>query len=265
MDVDMLNEILRHYEKRDDGWAQEFDLTEGQKAYVAGYLACMDKGRGKEAADDMIQDQINNVRSKYCEPILSLLAEEGNLYHGDLADKLELSPSGLNAIIKKMQEAELPLIRTSQIGKYKIYALPDNVRVYMDKKGKGKTQEKPNTKEETGNPFLLLHNFAEKAGDSWREDFCLLLQGEEERYCEELVSEFDALMECIVEIRFQEPEKVDKVRSFLKNEVLLYLLDDYIDSKIQYEQKVKKLLGEEKNARDLKQIKQAVRKMEESP
>lgn len=45
----------------------------------------------------------------------------------------------------------------------------------------------------------------------------------------------------------------------------MYLLDDYIDSKIQYEQKVKKLLGEEKNARDLKQIKQAVRKMEESP
>lgn len=93
----------------------------------------------------------------------------------------------------------------------------------------------------------------------------MLLQGEEERYCEELVSEFVQLMECIVEIRLQEPEKVDKVRSFLKNEVLLYLLDDYIDSKIQYEQKVKKLLGEEKNARDLKQIKQAVRKMEESP
>lgn len=47
MDVDMLNEILRHYEKRDDGWAQEFDLTERPKSLRCRLFGVYGQGEGK--------------------------------------------------------------------------------------------------------------------------------------------------------------------------------------------------------------------------
>ena len=76
----------------------------------------------------IIQQQIIQSRTKYCEPILKLLFQEGELYHGDLADKLKVSPSGLNNVIKKIMETNPPLIIVNQIGKYKIYTLPDYVK-----------------------------------------------------------------------------------------------------------------------------------------
>ena len=84
--------------------------------------------------EDPIKRQIIGIRSKYSERILELLAQEGELYHGDLSEKLNMSPSGLNAIIRKMQECDPPIIEIMQIGKYKIYTLPAAVKEYIENK-----------------------------------------------------------------------------------------------------------------------------------
>ena len=49
---------------------------------------------------EAIAQAINSIRSKYGIRILKLLYREGIMYHGDLAGRLEISPSALNAVIR---------------------------------------------------------------------------------------------------------------------------------------------------------------------
>lgn len=123
--------------------------------------------------DDSIRKQIMGIRSKYCERILELLAVEGELYHGDLSEKLNMSPSGLSVIIKKMQDCDPPIIEIMQIGKYKIYTLPPKVKEYieanlMEKKRNEKDAKagRENEQDVVGEDDILLcmQHFVEKAG-----------------------------------------------------------------------------------------------------
>lgn len=182
--------------------------------------------------DDSIRKQIMGIRSKYCEPILELLAQEGELYHGDLSERLNMAPSGLNSIIKKMQECDPPIIEIMQIGKYKIYTLPPNVREYMEnrknEKGVATGQEYAGESVEEENVLLCMQHFVEKAGEKWRDILHLLLRDIPCDTGKETRQQYDKLMQCIINAEKYREEEIDELNRFIHNEVLEYLIQDYL-------------------------------------
>lgn len=188
--------------------------------------------------DDSIRKQIISIRSKYCERILKLLAVEGELYHGDLSEKLNMSPSGLSVIIKKMQECDPPIIEIMQIGKYKIYTLPPNVKEYVEMNLMEKKKNEKDARAEQGNAqdvmeeddvLLCMQHFVEKAGGQWKDIFNKLLRN---TYCDadkETRNQFEKLMALIIDAAKYKEEDIDELNRFINNDVLQYLLQDYLD------------------------------------
>lgn len=197
--------------------------------------------------DESIKRQIMGIRSKYCEPILELLAQEGELYHGDLAEKLDMSPSGLNVIIKKMQECDPPIIEILQIGKYKIYTLPPAVKEYMEdrKNERNGSKERWEAQESGGesedNVLLCLQHFADKAGAEWRDTLNLLLQDEEYGEDAGIRKQFAVLMKAVLHADKYREEDIDRLKEFVRNDVLNQLLQDYLDEVRECERYVEQL------------------------
>lgn len=177
---------------------------------------------------EKIEREINQVRSKYGEKILYILKSERSMYHGDLAAKLEISPSGLNAIIKKMTEGEIPLVRVEQVGKFKKYSLPDEVRQYMENENPEQQGTGTSRKVCGAGLFLPVQRFVEAAGESWREILNLLLCGEEAGISQDVIKVFGELIKQMEELYVTESPELRLLRKFIKNEVLLYLLDEYL-------------------------------------
>lgn len=167
-----------------------------------------------------IQQQIIQSRTKYCEPILKLLSQEGELYHGDLADKLKVSPSGLHAVIKKITETDPPLIIVNQIGKYKIYTLPEYVINYF-------SDEHNRVFEESDNLFLSFQMFIDSAGADWRKQMNLLLQHEEDDISEETIILFKNLIVLLQNAYRNWDNDWKKAVKFLNNDILDFLIKEY--------------------------------------
>lgn len=167
-----------------------------------------------------IQQQIIQSRTKYCEPILKLLYQEGELYHGDLADKLDVSPSGLHNVIKKIMETNPPLIIVNQIGKYKIYTLPEYVKEYF-------CSEQKTIIADNNNLFLNLQIFIECAGGDWKKQMNLLLQHEEDDISEETITQFNNLITLLLNAFKSWDSDWKKVVRFLNNDVLEFLIKEY--------------------------------------
>lgn len=231
-DVKKLKSILDIYGQQEKFvFPEEMELDEKQKEFLRGYLCAQmaEPEKLDEEKEEQIRQQILQVRSKYCERILELLFHEGELYHGDLADKMDLSPSGLNSIIKKMQEGNVPIINMMQFGKYKIYTLPDDVKKYMEKKSQPKQRKEADSLKNSHNLMLCLQHFVEKADSDWREKLNLLLQSDGEAMDESIKSSFHDLM---VQVQWAEENDEDgfgEVKKILKNDVLIYLLEEYLD------------------------------------
>lgn len=168
----------------------------------------------------VIRNQIIQSRTKYCEPILRLLFQEGELYHGDLAEKLKVSPSGLNSVIKKMQESDPSIIIVNQIGKYKIYTLPEYVKDYFRDKHDC-------TIINNDNLFLSFQMFIDSAGSDWKKELNLLLQHEEDDISEETIDLFRNLVTLLVDAYKNWDNDWKKVVKFLNNDVLEFLIKEY--------------------------------------
>lgn len=235
---ELVERILRQYDAfMESGVSDDIKVDGEKKSFVQGYLCSAMQQKNMQRTDDsMIRNQIIQTRSKYCEPVLELLASEGELYHGDLAEKLNLSPSGLNAIIKKMQETEPQIIKTTQIGKYKIYSLPDNVRDFMLKKDGAQVPDEPEEKAvrqttdvvKKQDIFLCLQHFAELAGKKWKDDLNLLFRGIEENISSDVKREFEFFTEALSVSYAEDMESVNDLKRIFNNEVLVFFMEDYM-------------------------------------
>lgn len=231
-DVKKVKSILELYDQQGEfTFPDEMELNEKQKDFLSGYLCAQmyETTELEEGKEEEIRQQILQVRSKYCESILELLFQEGELYHGDLADKMKLSPSGLNSIIKKMQEGDTPIINMMQIGKYKIYTLPDEVRKYMEKKSHPKQSKGVDSPKSSRNLLLYLQQFVEKADYNWREIMNQLLQGDEEEISEGIRNSFHDLMTQVQWAEENDEDSFAEIKKVIKNDVLIYLLEEYLD------------------------------------
>ena len=211
--------------------------------------------------EDPIKRQIIGIRSKYSERILELLAQEGELYHGDLSEKLNMSPSGLNAIIRKMQECDPPIIEIMQIGKYKIYTLPAAVKENIENKKNEKNNAVEQDAEggfkpcESENVLLCMQHFIDKAGESWRTILNLLLQDADCDADIEVKKYFGKLMEVIVNASKYNEEEIDELNKFFNNDVLGYLIQEYLDEIDECEEILRQVEARENGAKLVRHFK----------
>lgn len=84
-----------------------------------------------------IEKQIQYINSKHCKSVLTIIYEEDGINQGEIARKLNLLPSGLSLVLKKMETSEIPLVNVSQTGKFRRYSLPEYVKNYMRDLNKG--------------------------------------------------------------------------------------------------------------------------------
>lgn len=256
MDLDRLTMLLNKYDESEQKDFENLAIDEKQRAYIAGY---MERQKEEDALLhlDEIETQIKSVRSKYCEPILNILEEEDNIYHGDLAEKLNLSASGLNAVVKKMQEVTIPLLKIDEIGKYKIYSLSDEVRRYVIRKSDSGIDVKNVEQKPKESLFIFLQRFIDAVDGEWREVLCNLLRGEEYSYSDDVVFQFNCFSECAIGICKENRRSLDEVKQFLKNELLCYALDEFLEVSFKYDQFLNeyfKETGSEINWKLLKRI-----------
>lgn len=238
IDEESLRKILAEYQKENKLiFPDKMALDSKQEQFVRGYLcAQQNETEDYETDDEEIRRQILQVRSKYCDPILKLLFQEKELYHGDLADNLKMSPSGLTAIIKKMMEQEPPIIEMTQIGKYTIYNLPDRVRRYMERRD-GYKDSKATGGEAYGiNVLLPLQHFVAAAGMEWRDELNLLLQKRDSESSVEDKNYFTELIERAKEAKRFDSRAYDELKKVIQNDILWYLLDGYVNDLEECEQ-----------------------------
>ncbi|MCI9126377.1 MAG: hypothetical protein HFG28_04190 [Eubacterium sp.] len=176
-----------------------------------------------------IEKQILEINSKHCVPILNNIKEEEGITQGQLAIKMGLLPSGLSAVTKKMENSAVPLIIVTQIGKYRQYKLPEYMKQYLiDLETQQNDSILQQLQEE--NLFLLLQRFVDIAGDNWKEllNYCLL--SEDLDTSSKIGKAFINFMDQMVKKTLIHDESVDGIRIFIKNQVLLYLIDQYIEA-----------------------------------
>lgn len=70
-----------------------------------------------------VQNEIQQVKTKYKDEIITVLSKTGTMLHGDLASAIGVSASGLNAVIKKMNATSVKLIHVEEVSKYKLYSV----------------------------------------------------------------------------------------------------------------------------------------------
>ncbi|MFQ7156523.1 MAG: winged helix-turn-helix domain-containing protein [Merdimonas faecis] len=176
-----------------------------------------------------VERQIVEISSKHCLPILRIVRDDSGITHGELATKMDLIPSGLSAVVKKMEKCSVPLLTIIQNGKYRKYYLPEYVEKYFAEKEEEKNAEfVRGLKEE--NLFVLLQHFVDLVGDDWRDTMNLLLQSEEVDESSEVGKIFLNIVNMWKKKEEAKDEEIQAVRNFIRNEVLLYLIDKYIEA-----------------------------------
>lgn len=246
-------ELILHGVGKEDEliFPEGLELDDMQKQFIRGYMhAQQDENGGFAEDDEKIRRQILQVRSKYCEPILEFLFQEGELYHGDLADKMNMSPSGLNAIIKKMMECNPPIIIMTQVGKFTIYSLTDEMKRYMENKSQSKGNRNRGSKVFHENVMLTLQHFVEKAGEDWKDILNLLLQGERTDIGEDIEQSFFELAEQAKQAEECDAENYEMVKKAMKNDILSYLLDEYV-AELKECEEIMEEIGQRKNGKRL--------------
>lgn len=246
---DKLKNIVAQIEKGSvpEEILEQEGLDEEQKWYVMGYLKALEEKENSLEKLETVKAQIYRVRSKYCEPILQLLKKEGKLYHGDLAEKLDISPSGLNAIIKKINESDIPLVITEQIGKYKIYSLSQEAKNYF---GHYKAPAESSNKNEK-KVFVALQKLIDGLEENWREKLNGILCGEDKYPDESVKDRFQIFISHMLAAKQDCPEQYQEVLQFLKNEMLIYLLENYLQKAEHFETLLLEEIEEEYRTRDM--------------
>lgn len=176
-----------------------------------------------------IKRQIQEVNSKHCLPILSAINKDNGISQGELALKMNLLPSGLSAVIKKMENCDIPLVIVTQTGKYRRYSLPEYMERYLAEQEKEKSGERTQRMQKE-NLFLLLQRFVEEAGSDWKGTMNFLLQNEEIDDSSSIGKTFTAFINQMKKRTIAHDEGVDEIRVFINNDVLLYLIDKYIEA-----------------------------------
>ncbi|MCI8322274.1 MAG: hypothetical protein HFI54_01215 [Lachnospiraceae bacterium] len=78
-----------------------------------------------------IQNEMQQIKTRYKNAILAALVKAGTMLHKDLACAIGVSASGLTAVIKQMNATSVPTIRVEEVSKYKLYSITPAAYQYI--------------------------------------------------------------------------------------------------------------------------------------
>lgn len=78
------------------------------------------------------EDDIGQLRQKHKDELLRSVYDHDGISHAELADLLQVSASGLNAVLKKVCDVEKTPIVIQKVGKYKFYSLTNEGKQYVE-------------------------------------------------------------------------------------------------------------------------------------
>lgn len=125
-------------------------------------------------------EAIAQIKQKYRDPLLMEIYESGRIIHAGLANRLPVSVSGLNAIIKKMNEAPIQPIRETKAGKFKFYTLTGEGKKYVESTLLPSVISNRRDSEEVHNLFSLLAMYKDQHQDTWCKNIKMFLEKERE-------------------------------------------------------------------------------------
>lgn len=114
-----------------------------------------------------IEKSIENTRTKYCMPVMEILYHNPNIRQVDIARALEIPPSNLQGIMKKILMAEPALVYCIPMGKAKGYVLSEEAGEYFSQSNAGKN--------EVENPFEEWEVLT--GSEHWRDRLRVILEG----------------------------------------------------------------------------------------
>lgn len=116
---------IKHTKYSIQGYLEMADCSEEvrDKVYDAGYAAALIDLSKLYVKRSITDADIAGIKTGYKERILSILFERGTLLHKELAAALDVSASGLNAIVKLMNGTSVKMINVEEVSKYKLYSL----------------------------------------------------------------------------------------------------------------------------------------------
>lgn len=110
---------------------------------------------------------IYNLKQKYKDAVLFEIFEDEDMLHSVLSHRVLVSASGLNAIIKRLNEAEPSPIKMERQGKFTIYSLEDSGKEYVRKELLQKIVMNEQDIKSVHNIYKLLSVFKDQNPETW--------------------------------------------------------------------------------------------------
>ena len=142
-------------------------MTERKKTNVPAPELVLLSPKIKQDEDE--KQTIFDLKQKYKDVVLFEIYVSGMMLHTVLSHRIIVSKSGLNAIIKKLNDAETPPIHISRQGKFTLYSLEEAGKEYVrDELLNSMTLDEQDT-ESVHNIFRLLNAFKDQNPNNWVE------------------------------------------------------------------------------------------------
>lgn len=127
---------------------------------------------------DSESETIIHLKQKFKDPVLLELYQSVRMLHSVLANRIEVSPSGLNAIIKKLNDIPDAPIQIDKKGKFTYYSLLKPGIEYVEKTLLPMFAVKDEEKEAFNNIYDLAAAFKDKTQEKWGEKLLAVLEEE---------------------------------------------------------------------------------------
>lgn len=121
-------------------------------------------------------DPILQIKQKYRDQVFMEIHESGRILHAQLANRISVSASGLNAIVKKLNEISVKTIHETKAGKFKFYTLTGECDKYVKSVILPTVISDKQDEEEVHNLFNLLSVYKDKNQEVWQDKIMKLLE-----------------------------------------------------------------------------------------
>lgn len=125
------------------------------------------------------EETIYSLKQKYKDALLFEIYEDENILHSVLANRISVSASGLNAIIKKLNEVQPPPIHINKQGKFTLYSLGETGKAYVESELMYSMISDSDDENIVHNIFRLLRTFKDQHPQKWMSILKSILNEEE--------------------------------------------------------------------------------------
>lgn len=124
------------------------------------------------------QETIVQLKQKYKDTVLLEISQSGRILHSVLANRIKVSASGLNAIIKRLNDLSDKPICMEKSGKFTYYMLSDSGKAYVEDVLFPSFVNNEKEKKVFENIYQLLNAFRDKNQAEWQEKLLDIVRNE---------------------------------------------------------------------------------------